>query len=60
MVQEPYILDAVRRKAVLSSIEEVCRYRGWTLLAANVRTNHVHVVTVADCKPEQVMVAFKA
>jgi hypothetical protein len=37
MVQEPYILDAVRRKAVLSSIEEVCRYRGWTSLLTSAR-----------------------
>jgi REP element-mobilizing transposase RayT len=60
MVQQPYVLDALRRDAVLKSIKEVCSFRAWILLAAHVRTNHVHVVTVADCKPEQVMVAFKA
>jgi REP element-mobilizing transposase RayT len=60
MVQQRYVLDAARRNAVLKSIKEVCGYRSWTLLAVHVRTNHVHVVTVADCRPEQVMVAFKA
>jgi REP element-mobilizing transposase RayT len=45
---------------VLKTLQEVCSCRGWTLLAAHVRTNHVHVVTTADCKPEQVMTAMKA
>jgi REP element-mobilizing transposase RayT len=29
-------------------------------MAAHVRTNHVHVVTAAGCKPEKVMSAMKA
>src|ERR1700733_9375120 len=45
---------------VLKSLREACSCRGWTLLAAHVRTNHVHVVTTANCKPEQVMTALKA
>ncbi|MBC8167540.1 MAG: transposase, partial [Bryobacteraceae bacterium] len=32
----------------------------WTLLAAHVRTNHVHVVVAAHRSAEQVMNAFKA
>ncbi len=58
--QEPYLLDASRRCAVLESVEQVCRFRGWMLLAAHVRTNHVHVVVMAETKPETVMNALKA
>ena len=53
-------MDAVRRQAVLQSLFDVCSCRGYFLLAAHVRTNHVHVVTAAHCKPEQVMNAMKA
>ena len=60
MTQPCYLLDAIRRPLVLNTLQEVCSWRGWTLLAAHVRTNHVHVVTTANCKPEQVMTAMKA
>ncbi len=60
MTQQPYKLDAVRRQVVLKSLQQVCCCRNWTLWAAHVRTNHVHVVTTAHCKPEQVMSALKA
>ena len=60
MTQEPYLLDEVRRQVVLESLREVGSYRDYVLLAAHVRTNHVHVVTAASCKPEQVMNALKA
>ncbi len=56
----PYTLDEVRRQIVLDSLQEVGRFRGWALVAAHVRTNHVHVVATADSKPEAVMVAMKA
>ena len=42
MNQAPYDLDQIRRDAVLEAIQEVCARRGWNLLAAHVRTNHVH------------------
>jgi REP element-mobilizing transposase RayT len=54
------LLDAIRRQAVLKSLQQTCSYHGWTLLAAHVRTNHVHLVATADCKPERVMNALKA
>ena len=41
-------------------MQQVCSHREWTLLAAHVRTNHVHVVVAADKSPEQVMNALKA
>lgn len=61
MRQAPYYLDALRRGLVLEAIQEVCAYRGWMLLAAHVRTNHVHVVVQASgAAPEKVMNDFKA
>ena len=60
MAQQPYELDAIRRQVVLESLQEVCSYRGWMLLAAHVRTNHIHVVETSHSKPEQVMSTMKA
>jgi REP element-mobilizing transposase RayT len=60
MDQDPYLLDVGSRRAVLEAIREVCAHREWTLLAAHVRTNHVHVVVEADTQPEKAMNAFKS
>jgi REP element-mobilizing transposase RayT len=60
MDQLRYCLDRDRRTAVLGALREVCRHRRWVLLAAHVRTNHVHVVVEAEVRPEMVMNAFKA
>src|SRR5512132_2203727 len=51
----PLVLNQVQRKVVESAIQEVCDYRSYTLQAVNARTNHVHVVVAAKCKPEHVM-----
>ncbi len=58
--QEPYVLDATRRSVVLASSVQVCSEKQWTLLAAHVRTRHVHAVVQADRSPEQVMSTLKA
>ena len=58
--QEPYSLDSARRQVVLNSLKEVCHHRGWTLLAAHVRTNHIHIVITGNCKPEGILIAMKA
>jgi REP element-mobilizing transposase RayT len=60
MRQEPYLLDEIRRKIVLRTIKEVAAHRKWKLWAVHVRSNHVHVVITADCKPEKVMADLKA
>ena len=60
MDQAPYYLDQVRREAVLQAIQGVCAHRGWSLMAAHVRSNHVHVVLEAEAPPEEVMRDFKA
>ena len=60
MKQAPYGLDRDSQVAVLEALREVCSHRGWSLLAAHVRTNHVHVVVEAEVQPEKVMNDFKS
>jgi len=60
MEQRPYCLDRDRRARVLDALREVCVHRGWSLLAAHVRTNHVHVVVEAEVRPETIMNTFKS
>ena len=60
MDQTPYRLDQFHRAAVLEAIQEVCIHQGWDLLAAHVRSSHVHTVVGAEVRPERVMTVFKA
>ena len=60
MDQGPYYMDQGGRAAVLSALREVCLHRRWILLAAHVRTNHVHAVVEADVRPELVMNTLKS
>lgn len=60
MDQPPYELDNPRREIALEAIGEVCAHRGWSLLAAHVRTNHIHCVVHAQSGPERLMNDFKA
>ena len=60
MAQMPYLLDESARAVVLETLQEVCAHRGWTQLAARVRTNHVHVIVEAEARPEKVMNDFKS
>lgn len=59
MRQESYTLDGPRREVVLRTIREVAEHRGWKIWAIHVRSNHVHVVVTAPCRPEKVMIDFK-
>jgi transposase IS200 family protein len=60
MDQALYELDRERRMAVVQAIREVSVHRNWSLLAAHVRSNHVHVVVEADVQPDRVMNSFKS
>jgi REP element-mobilizing transposase RayT len=60
MRHEPMVLDAAMRGAVDDAIRERCRFMDWSVVALNVRTNHVHVVVAANEPPEKVMNSFKA
>ncbi len=52
--------DARWRFELDAAFRERCEYAGWTLLALNVRTNHVHIVVTAEAMPERVMSSLKA
>jgi REP element-mobilizing transposase RayT len=60
MDQVPYPLDPQRRATVLETLQQLCSHRDWILLAAHVRTNHVHAVVEAGVQPEKIMNAFKS
>jgi REP element-mobilizing transposase RayT len=60
MDQPPYIMNQVRRDAVLAALLERSSHRGWNLLAAHVRENHVHVVIAADVLPQRIMNDLKS
>jgi len=55
-----YLLDPPRRKIVLNTLKEVAVHRNWNLLAAHVRSNHVHVLINAIDSPEKLLNDFKA
>ena len=59
MNHPPYELDSASRAVVLAALRDVCEHRGWTLLAAHVRTNHVHVIAEAEVTPERAMSDLK-
>jgi REP element-mobilizing transposase RayT len=60
MAETPYFLDETRRQIVLQAILEVCKYREWVLLAAHVRSNHVHLVIHAITTPEHILSSVKS
>jgi len=60
MGQPLYIMDDSRRDVVLGALGERCEQNSWTLLAAHVRTSHVHMVVESEAEPERVMNDVKA
>jgi REP element-mobilizing transposase RayT len=60
MGQSSYVMDRVRREAVLAAVVERCLDNHWSLLAAHVRTNHVHIVVDAEVQPERIMNDLKS
>ena len=60
MDQPPYDMDRSRREAVLAAMLERCKGRQWRLLAAHVRSTHVHAVVEAEARPERIMNDLKS
>ena len=54
MNQPPYELDRHTRAVVLATLQQVSLHRGWNLLAARVRSTHVHVILEGESLPEKV------
>ncbi len=60
MPQASHILNEKSRAIVLASLQRHCEYRGWSLLAAHVRSNHVHVIIEAEARPEKILNELKS
>ena len=60
MTQQAHQLDRESRSAVLVALRCHSVHCGWNLLAAHVRTTHVHVVVEAEVGAERIMSAFKS
>ena len=59
LAHPPIHLIPEERTVVLSTVQQVCRRRGWELYAANVPSNHVHAVIRAEPTAERVMNEIK-
>lgn len=60
MKQKPIIFDKKERICVLETVKEVCDFRGYELLAVNIRTNHLHAVVSAYANPDKIANEFKS
>ena len=61
LLGEPgYVLSLENAGVVLGAIREVCTFRNWGLLAAHVRTTHVHAVVDVDTEPGDALRDFKS
>jgi REP element-mobilizing transposase RayT len=60
LVESPYSLDQPQRQVVLRTIQEVSNHRRWRLLAAHIRSNHLHIIAHAEGDPDKVMEDYKA
>jgi REP element-mobilizing transposase RayT len=58
--QPPVKLRRRQRSAIEEAIRETCKIRKWGFWVTNIRSNHVHTVVSAPCKPEKILAAFKA
>ncbi len=60
MVQPAYVMNAAEREVACKAIVDLATERGWQILAAHVRSNHVHVVVQAERDPARTMSDLKA
>lgn len=60
LTQSCYTMSAAERDIVCQALVTLSEERGWKLLAAHVRSNHVHVVIQAERDPGRVMSDLKA
>jgi REP element-mobilizing transposase RayT len=60
LTEPPFLLESQSRKIILQAILEVVKHRQWCMPAIHLRTNHIHFVIRAHCRPEKIMTDFKA
>ena len=58
--QPVFYLNTAQRAVSLEIIKTQCIFRKWALLAAHVRTNHIHIVLQANETPEKILTIFKS
>lgn len=58
--EQAFLMNASQRATVLQAVINTCRFANWHLHAANIRSNHMHIVVTALKEPEKVAVSFKA
>ena len=56
----PVTLSETGCRLVLESMKQTCRFRGWLLVAAHVRTNHVHVIVASAGPAEPILRDLKS
>jgi REP element-mobilizing transposase RayT len=60
MDQPPYSMNRHCREVVLAALLDRCSQQNWSLLAAHVRTNHVHLAVDGKATPERIMNDLKS
>ena len=60
MKESAYQLDDVARNIANQALQDACGYREWNLLAAHVRSTHIHIVLDLDSEPERAIAYLKA
>jgi REP element-mobilizing transposase RayT len=60
MTESLMTLNVKQRALVETTVKEHCKHRKWQLHAVKCRSNHVHVVVTAACKPEVARDQLKA
>ena len=53
-------LTPIQRQCVATSLEETCGAVGWSLIAVNARSNHVHAVVAGSATPERMLNTLKS
>ncbi|MCW5959731.1 MAG: transposase [Pyrinomonadaceae bacterium] len=56
----PVVLTEAQIAVVYEAVAEHCRFKGYTLHAVNVLSNHVHAVISADKKPDKLINELKS
>jgi REP element-mobilizing transposase RayT len=61
MTEDACLLSPEARRVVQTQVAETSRFRGWTLLAVNCRSNHLHaVVSAPAASPKKIRADLKA
>ncbi|WP_161491686.1 transposase [Sedimentisphaera salicampi] len=60
MQQRKVTLNPCQRDIALKSIVDICAEREWNLMAAHVRSEHLHIVVSGKQKPERMMTEIKS